>query len=76
MSEFNCPACSKPLTEAVTRNGREIWCCNPKCESTAADMGATGRTPQEAFDVLTQALEAEREADLKEMKEMKGIIAP
>jgi len=67
MSDFKCPSCSAPLREGVITGGRELWCSNIKCESIAADVGAEGRTTQQAFDALTKVVEAEREADIKDM---------
>jgi hypothetical protein len=72
MSAFLCPACDGKLTEAVILTGRALWCANPKCNSVAADVGGEGRTSQEAFAALEKAVEAEREADLKDMRRAEG----
>lgn len=68
ISKFSCPSCYAPLREAVTRNGREVWCSNIACESLVADdPGGVGRNSQLAFDDLWRKVKAERDADNQDM---------
>lgn len=60
---FMCPCCKKQLKEALENIDGEVktvlWCMSWKCKSLACDMGGSGRTAQEAFDMLCKEYDKE-----------------